>query len=329
MTTIARAEEIMEAFDAVGNQASVRATSINSYQETCVDVENNTDDDLNLSFSGTGFLPSNNAQRIGVTRQLSDHQSAMPFRESKFFFAFTMLYIQGDETIVRLGSRESRTIFFESRCLDRDRPAPRTGDSYRQVIQLPRYISNLLARNASQKEVWDVTDNSRKTEWKKLDPRFKREKIVGTWRRFKPNGEIEDIYYYGDGSFLYLRYTGSVPMRALAKWSGTWSVSGNTLTTVQTLDGSTSKYSVEVSDNGLLLSSPGYFGEFRPLPTEVEALGTKSPGCMTTNVLWSDRLCIPKFKMFCAGEHSWRFVAVAHSFQRLCSGSPAAQARCN
>ena len=127
---------------------------------------------------------------------------------------------QIDETIVQLGPGEKQTFFFESRCLDSDRPAPKSGASYYKLVRLPKYLSTLLVQNASQSEVWAVTDGTHKSDWKERDPRTNAEKVFGTWMWRDEGGSIA-YTLSSDGSAKIVQ--GFYGVRQPFVYFGTWS----------------------------------------------------------------------------------------------------------
>jgi hypothetical protein len=175
--------EPIKAVDAVSQGLiNLEAESVNSYQETEVKVKNRTDQPQEVDLSGTGLIPANgDEQRIGLT------------------------YVQGEnDGIVHVDPHDTITETFESRCLDQDRPAPESGERLKLLrSKLPSYVSRLLRNNASQSEVWDVTNGSHKSDWGSMDPRGPytkedpaEENLIGTWRDAGTKLQIKRSGYY-------------------------------------------------------------------------------------------------------------------------------------
>ncbi|MFN8672824.1 MAG: WD40 repeat domain-containing protein [Candidatus Sericytochromatia bacterium] len=118
-----------------------------------ISVENKTTNTLKLDFSRTAFVPENyNGQRIGLT-QKNKIEIVLPPKAKQIFNT-------------------------DSRCLDQNRMTEPIRLKYNYIdTPIPKVISDLLVKNASQENVWKETDHgSISKAWKSLDPRNKLDK---------------------------------------------------------------------------------------------------------------------------------------------------------
>jgi hypothetical protein len=128
------------------------AKSAQGYSETYVMVKNKFSGSIEIDFSSTIFIPATQAQRIGLA------------------YEFTTGSYQ-----LNLPAGFSAWLLFSSRCLDANRSAPSTGEIYPNYSIIPsslQPIIDALRANASQSEIWRLTDHSELTDaWKSIDPR--------------------------------------------------------------------------------------------------------------------------------------------------------------
>jgi len=133
-----------------GGYISFSATAHSGYSETRLVIS--TTQSVSVDFSSVCFYQSNSSQRVGLTKETSTGNYYLDFPENY-----------------------SGTLIFESRCLDRNRPAPTTGVSYDYYVSIPSQFDtliNALRSNASQGEIWSITDEgSLAAAWKSADPR--------------------------------------------------------------------------------------------------------------------------------------------------------------
>lgn len=152
---------------------SVEATAEESYAKTRLRVHNKARDPLSVDFSRSGLTPKKgNSQRIGL--------------------AYPVGFNAGDYEIAFEPGQESDLVF-ESRCLDRHRPAPGDGAGYSLIPGLlPPFIVEALRRGLDQRSVWD--EISRHGEQWGVDerpaPSLSHEALAGEWE-----AEIPDNRY--------------------------------------------------------------------------------------------------------------------------------------
>lgn len=128
---------------------SLSALSLAGIERPRIFVKNKTDSTLELDFSKTGFMPEHNeGQRIGLASK-GKIKLVVPPHKSESFLA-------------------------DSRCLDHNRLTDHIKLKYSYLPDsIPDNISNLLSKNASQEDVWKLTDGDGSEIWKSMDPRNK------------------------------------------------------------------------------------------------------------------------------------------------------------
>lgn len=128
---------------------SISARSLSGFEKPKVFVTNHTNSSLNIDFSNTAFMPEkSDGQRMGLT--------GLP----KLDFV--------------IGPHKSKTLQFNGLCLDKTRTTPNIKLDYKYLSEpIPDSISELLKKNASQDEIWKVTEGSESANWKSMDPRNK------------------------------------------------------------------------------------------------------------------------------------------------------------
>lgn len=117
----------------------------NGYRSVTADIHNSTTDNIKINFAGAVLFQMNStSQRIGLIN-------------------FTII----------VPAHGMRSINIPSRCLDRDRPPPKSGSRmyfYSKLVS--GHILNALRSGMSQQDVWKITENKSITPyWKKSDPR--------------------------------------------------------------------------------------------------------------------------------------------------------------
>ncbi|MGD8605241.1 MAG: hypothetical protein PVF49_11790, partial [Anaerolineales bacterium] len=146
----------LDAYKAVEEKkVTLDVKAVDGYKRAQVEVHNNTQEDIDVDFSTTAFMPTgdSDAQRIGLS-YMSEHEPG----------AYVLSIPPG----------AAGSVQFEARCLDYHRPAPPSGWGYvPMMVPLPLLICQMLQRGASQQDIWyDIENTSElQSEWQAMDPR--------------------------------------------------------------------------------------------------------------------------------------------------------------
>jgi hypothetical protein len=151
ITQVYAAYNAKEAMD--NGLITLSGSSSSGYSESKIIVTNKKNYSVDIDFSTIWLVQNNDTQRIGLVYEKSTRGYVLKLKAGKTY-----------------------TLYFISRCLDKNRHTPVTGTSFTKISTISSQFSqiiNALRNNYSQSAVWDITDNSSLSKsWKMADPRY-------------------------------------------------------------------------------------------------------------------------------------------------------------